>query len=168
MHPVICNHCPTPTYADWRRIAGQWPNEFPRSAGLVILHKCSPVEFNIIQSRALTLSRSLQCRAFSRVVMDEKSLSPLFPVSGRAVVTNDWHIRTAAKTTSTQRNISFIEQYSCFIIEQQVLFVNKYLQTSKYLKSSRVYSESNNYNISWMMIILWNISLIEHFNTPRL
>ena len=45
----------------------------------------------------MTLSRPWQCRAFSRVVMDEKSLSPLFPVVGGggaegAVVTNDWCI----------------------------------------------------------------------------
>ena len=44
----------------------------------------------------MTLSRSPQCRAFSRaiMIMDEKSLSPLFPVGGGgggggAVVTND-------------------------------------------------------------------------------
>ena len=35
-----------------------------------------------IKSRAMTLSRSPQCRAFSRAFMDEKSLSPLFPVDG--------------------------------------------------------------------------------------
>ena len=52
------------------------------SAGLVILHKYTPMEFTIIKSRAMTLSRSLQCRAFSKAVMDEKSLSPLFPVGG--------------------------------------------------------------------------------------
>ena len=40
----------------------------------------------------MTLSRSPQYRAFSRAVMDEKSLSPLFPVGGGAVVTNDWCI----------------------------------------------------------------------------
>ena len=33
--------------------------------------------FTLIKSRAMTLSRSPQCRAFSRAVMDEKSLSPL-------------------------------------------------------------------------------------------
>ena len=33
--------------------------------------------------------QSPQCRAFSRAVIDEKSLSPLFPIGGRAVVTND-------------------------------------------------------------------------------
>ena len=30
----------------------------------------------------MTLSRSPQCRAFSRALMDENSLSPLFPVGG--------------------------------------------------------------------------------------
>ena len=40
----------------------------------------------------MTLSRSPQYRAFSRAVMDEKSLSPLFPVGGGTVVTNDWCI----------------------------------------------------------------------------
>ena len=40
----------------------------------------------------MTHSRSLQCRSFNRAVMDEKSLSPLFPVDGGAVVTNDWCI----------------------------------------------------------------------------
>ena len=53
----------------------------------------SPVEFTIIKSRAMPLSMFPQCRAFSRAVMDEKSLSPLFPVGcGVAVVTNDWCI----------------------------------------------------------------------------
>ena len=41
----------------------------------------------------MTLSRSLQCRAFSRALIYEKSLSPLLPVDGGAVVTNDWCIR---------------------------------------------------------------------------
>ena len=44
----------------------------------------------------MTLRRSPQYMAFSRAVMDEKSLSPLFPVGvcgrGGAVVTNDWCI----------------------------------------------------------------------------
>ena len=40
------------------------------------------MEFTLIKSRAITLSRSPQSRAFSRAVMDEKSLSPLFPVGG--------------------------------------------------------------------------------------
>ena len=42
----------------------------------------TPVAFTITKSRAMTLSRSLQCKAFSRAVMDEKSLSPLIPVDG--------------------------------------------------------------------------------------
>ena len=40
------------------------------------------MEFTLIKSRAITLSRSPQYRALSRVVMDEKSLSPLFPIGG--------------------------------------------------------------------------------------
>ena len=53
------------------------------------------MEFTLIKSRAMTLRRSPQYRAFSRAVMDEKLLSPLFPVGrgwggGGAVVTNDW------------------------------------------------------------------------------
>ena len=34
-------------------------------AGLVTLRKYTPVEFTIIKSSNVTLSRSLQCRAFS-------------------------------------------------------------------------------------------------------
>ena len=43
----------------------------------------------------MTHSRSPQCRAFSRAVMDEKLLSPLFPIccgGGGVVGTNDWCI----------------------------------------------------------------------------
>ena len=58
----------------------------------MILHKYTPTEFTIIKSGAMTPSRSPQCRAFSRAVMDEKSLSRLFPVGGETVVTNDWCI----------------------------------------------------------------------------
>ena len=66
------------------------------SAGLVILRKYTPMDFTLLKSRAMTLSRSPQCRAFSRAVMDEKS--PLFPVgvwvggAGGAVARNDWCI----------------------------------------------------------------------------
>ena len=96
--PVICNPCP-PTYGDGRGIVGLmcgamtfWVSPQCRlSARLVILCKYTPVEFTLIKSKAMTLSRSQQCRA-SRAVMDEKLLSPLFPVSGGAVVTNDWWI----------------------------------------------------------------------------
>ena len=42
----------------------------------------TPVEFTIIKSRAMTLSRSPHCRSFSRAVLDEKSLSTLFPTGG--------------------------------------------------------------------------------------
>ena len=45
----------------------------------------------------MTLSRSPKYMAFSRAVMDEKSLSPLFPVDGGAVVTNDWCIKAEWK-----------------------------------------------------------------------
>ena len=38
------------------------------------------MEFTLIKSSMMTPSRSPQYRAFSRAVMDEKSLSPLFPV----------------------------------------------------------------------------------------
>ena len=54
------------------------------------------MEFTIIHSRAMTLSRSPQCRAFSRAVMNGKWFSslPIFPVGWGvgAVVTNDWCI----------------------------------------------------------------------------
>ena len=53
---------------------------YPASARLMILQKYTLVEFTIIKSGAMTLSRSPQCRAFSRAVLDEKSLSPLFPI----------------------------------------------------------------------------------------
>ena len=43
-----------------------------------------PVEFTIIKRKAMTLSRSPQCRAFRKAVMDEKTLSPLFSVGGRS------------------------------------------------------------------------------------
>ena len=37
----------------------------------------------------VTLSRSPQCRAFHRAVIDEKSLSQLFPIGGGAAVINE-------------------------------------------------------------------------------
>ena len=80
---------PPPTYGDGRGIAGLMCRVvtfgvLPQcrvSARLVILCKYTPMEVTIIKSRAMTLSRSLQCRAFSRALMDEKSLPPLFPIS---------------------------------------------------------------------------------------
>ena len=95
---------PPPTYGDGQGVARLmcgamtfWiPPQYRVNAGLVILRKYTPVKFTLIKSRTMTLSRSLQCRAFSRAVMDEKSLSPLFPVGGGggggAVVTNYWCI----------------------------------------------------------------------------
>ena len=50
-----------------------------------------PVEITIIKSGAMIVRRSPQCRTFSRALIYEKSLSPLFPVGG-VVVTNDWCI----------------------------------------------------------------------------
>ena len=41
------------------------------------------MEFTIIKNRVITLSRSAQFRAFNRAEMEEKSLSPLFPIGGR-------------------------------------------------------------------------------------
>ena len=64
------------------------------------------MEFTIIESRATTLNR-----AFNRAVINEKSLSPLFPLgegwgAGGAVVTNDWCIINQSIFNSIQfRNI---------------------------------------------------------------
>ena len=44
------------------------------------------------KEQGYSLSRSPQCMALSRAVMDEKSLSPLFAVGGGAVARNDWCI----------------------------------------------------------------------------
>ena len=71
---------------DWRG-GKNWPLHRV-NAGLVILRKYTPVKFTLIKSRAMTLSRSPQCRAFSRALMDEKSLSPLFPVGYKWLVHN--------------------------------------------------------------------------------
>ena len=55
--------------------------------------KYAPFEFTIIKSWAMTLSRSSQCRAFSRALMAEKLLfvpaNPCRWGGGGAVVTND-------------------------------------------------------------------------------
>ena len=48
----------------------------------MLLHKYPPVEITIIKSGAMIVRRSPQCRAFSRAVIYEKSLFPLFPVDG--------------------------------------------------------------------------------------
>ena len=50
-----------------------------RACAIAQIH---PQEFTIIKSGAMTVSWSPQCRAFSRAVIYQKSLSPLFPVGG--------------------------------------------------------------------------------------
>ena len=71
------------------------------------------MEFTIIKSMAMTLSRSPQYRTFTRVVMDEKSLSPLFRVGGGcggggAVVTHDWYIIVVNDIVNIRNNSSEI------------------------------------------------------------
>ena len=75
------------------------------------------MEFTLIKSRAMTLSRSLQCRAFSRAVMDEKSLSPLFPVGGggqwlqmTGALNQQMHLKTLFKHVKQIPN-SILESY---------------------------------------------------------
>ena len=79
-----------PNYGAGRGIAGlmcgavtiRVPLQCWVNAGLVILCKYTPMEFTITKSRAMTFSRSTQCRTFSKAGMDEKSLSPLFHIGG--------------------------------------------------------------------------------------
>ena len=61
--------------------ANVWGSDLLSSpgVGLVILCKYTPMEFTIIKSGAMTLSRSPQCRAFSRAVIDQKWLSRYSP-----------------------------------------------------------------------------------------
>ena len=86
MHQSFVTTAPTPIYGDGRGMSGLLCGAVTflvsHSAGLVILRKYTPMEFTVTKSRAMTLSLSPQSRAFSRAVMDEKSLSPLFPVDG--------------------------------------------------------------------------------------
>ena len=53
----------------------------------------------------MTLSRSPQCRAFSRALVDEKSLSPQFPVvgggSGYKCIMNQSFVTTAPPPPTT-------------------------------------------------------------------
>ena len=80
MHESFVATAPPPTYGDGWGIAGLMckavtflvPVQRRVSAGLVIVRKYSPMEFTIIKSGAMTLSRSQQCRAFSRAVMDKR------------------------------------------------------------------------------------------------
>ena len=98
MHQSFVTTAPSPHphllgWAGYSRANVWWGSVLsssPRSAGLVILHTYTLMEFTVIKSRALTLSRSPQYRAFSRAVMDEK-LFLLFPVGGGAGSGYKWH-----------------------------------------------------------------------------
>ena len=120
---VICNHCPH--LRGWAglmcRAVTLWvPPQCRINAGLVILRKYTPIEFTIIKSRAMTLCRSPQCRAFSSAVMDEKS--PLFPMVGevggmRLVVTNDrcitcLKVHDPVSTSSLMRRLTGLKSAS--------------------------------------------------------
>ena len=65
------------------------------NAGLVMLHKYTPMEFSVLKSRAMTPQVPL-CRAFSRAVVDENSLSSLFPVGWGLGVGEQWLQMTGA------------------------------------------------------------------------
>ena len=90
MHQSFVTTAPPPTYGDGQGIGGLmcravtfWVAPQCRvSAGLVMLRKYTPVEFTFIKSTAMTIRKSPQCWAFSRALMDETSLSPLFLVGG--------------------------------------------------------------------------------------
>ena len=84
----------------------------PGKCRACVLCKYTPCEIYSYKEQGydsyMTLSRSPQCRALSRAVMNEKSSSPLFPVGGwggggGAVVTNDWCINN---TTSLPHPVS--------------------------------------------------------------
>ena len=115
MHQSVVTPAPSRPPRDGRGRAGLmcgavtfWvPPQCRVSAGLVTLRKYTPVEFTIIKSRAMTLSRFPQCRAFSRAVMDEKSLSPLFPVGGRGG--GRWGRGSGYKMTSAQRRQRYVQ-----------------------------------------------------------
>ena len=94
--PVFVTPAPPPHQQGWGGDSGanMQGNDLLRSP--TVTGKCRACDitqiFPCAKSRAITLSRSLQCRAFSKALMDEKSLSPLFPIGGGAVVINDWCI----------------------------------------------------------------------------
>ena len=68
----------------------------PGKCRACVLRIYTPVKFTLIKSRAMTLSRSPLCRAFSRAVMDERSLSPLFSIGGGGVGWGQWLQMTGA------------------------------------------------------------------------
>ena len=90
------------------------PSQWRVSAGLVILRKYTPVEFTLINSRVMTPSRPPQCRAFSRAVMDEKSLTPLFPVGGGGGRGYKWlvHYRQQYQLSRQSVTINIVYQFS--------------------------------------------------------
>ena len=102
MHQSSVTPAPPPTYGDsGANVRGNDLLSSPTVPGksrACVLRKYTPVKFTLIKSRAMTLSRSPQCRAF----MDEKSSSPLFPVGGGAVATNDWCIITCSHCKARQ------------------------------------------------------------------
>ena len=61
------------------------------------------MEFTIIKSRAVTLSKSLRCRAFSRAVMDGKSSSLLLAIGG-----GQWLQMTSALFDNTDQYLPFV------------------------------------------------------------
>ena len=95
---------PPPTYGDGQGIAGlmcravtfRVDPQCRVSAGLVMLSKYTPVEFTCIKSTAMTIRKSPKCWAFSRALMDETSLSPLFPVGGGGGGGEQWLQMTGA------------------------------------------------------------------------
>ena len=90
--PVICNHPPTPSpyLRGWVVDSGANVRGSDLFSSLAVSGMCLasdlmqiyPMEFTITKSRAMTLSRSPQCRALSWAVMDEKLLSPRLPTGG--------------------------------------------------------------------------------------
>ena len=60
----------------------------------------------------------LQCRAYSRALLDKKSKSPLFPKDGVAMVTNDWckcisHITRLVVVNHSFNNIDIQDMIYC-------------------------------------------------------
>ena len=94
----------------------------------VLLYKYIPVEFTIIKSGVMTVSRSPWCRTFSRAVMDEKSLPPPPAIPCRrggevAAVTNNCCIiiaRNANVLILTSENIFFSIIFSLFKKKQNI------------------------------------------------
>ena len=98
--PVICNHCP-PHLQGWAGDSGANLCGSDLFSCLAVPYKCRASDVMQIypcgiyfykEQSYMTISRSPECWAFSRALMAEKLLSPLFPVGGGAVVTNDWCI----------------------------------------------------------------------------